>query len=583
MNNLERLRPSQRLPHPRNVTIEFARFMQANGEIPDNMSMEDRMLIGELLDADRMDEDRVQVVTIPTPARPTAEDLFPGYLRPNKRLHWGLGGNNPESLGSHYNKVDFQRALYSDGVDPRAIHACQSNAQLASLWLRRRDDLHSNEPRSQVVERETAGATAVGDAGDAQDATVHPNASAVTNGAMEAVTKDNEFINMATGYAEQYNVSGSKIQSPTMSPQSFFISLDSETQTSKAPENRRSSAKEKTVRGNGKKKPEQNYPERNLRIALAARVERFPLSLPGNNKGRPLTMQRKIEYTKNGQKAVPSWSTYKAKYNRHMAAQLLKDYNVLPLDIDLMTNAEVFQRLVVERDLIHAQNIPLQVIWTNEYLQAYVADLEAKGLIPPLAPTPTFAPTPTIQLRPPISDPQSADSVLEDLSRKELRKNHSRDQTLPYLQPPCLPGASSWAVQSGRTLVKAGTTLNDDETQMFGHVEHQQDDTQQPVLLRTEDIFDFETLKQQQWWQTPFQEQNVPQDLSTCTFNPHDSLNDFHAVAHPEISLKDSVERATSSAHGENVEPFYEQPPLPLVDTNVEDHITIDPRLLGPM
>jgi hypothetical protein len=68
-----------------------------------------------------------------------------------------------------------------------------------------------------------------------------------------------------------------------------------------------------------------------------------------------------------------------------MVTQLLKDYNVLPPNSAKMANDALCQHLVSEREKLYANNIPLQDAWTNDRLEEYVADQEARGLIPPAA------------------------------------------------------------------------------------------------------------------------------------------------------------------------------------------------------
>ena len=372
--------------------------MRDNGGIPENMSVEGRTLIQDLLDLDRDNEEGAQMVSPSAPVPLTPETLFPGKLRPNKRLHWGLRASNPESLGAHYNKVDFQRQLCEDKVDPAAIRACENNTQLATLWLKQRDDFHSNKTDSTTPGEPTI------DGAEQRVILRIPNPPGIDSYQSSSDTSGGGKQRMKVRKNERPPVS---VKSPTR---------------------------------NSKKKPELNDPEKNRRIALAARVGRYPLCLPGTNNDRPLTMDRKIEHTKEGEKAVPLWSTYKAKYNRNMAIQLLKDYDVLPPDIESMKNAAVFQRFVVERDLIHERKIPLHEVWTNERLEAYVADQEAKGLIPALTTAPAFALHPEIQTQLQSNDLTHTELISGTPRRKRLKEGKDSYGGSPLSMSPHLSG-----------------------------------------------------------------------------------------------------------------------------------------------
>lgn len=380
--NLWRRGQPKKLPPPRNVTISFAKRMMDNGGVPKGTSTEAQTIIHQLLEVDRNRNHpssapqpeaapRPEVALLGAHGRPCAKKIFPGKKPKGKQLLWTFSGTNPTSQAGHFRKVQFQRMLYDDGVDANTIKACKNNIELATLWQKHRDAAHPLEADELAVEN---GRTAA-----VQDLVINfdaPDANTAFGDTEdpEALPETLNPVNMAA--------------QDDMQPQGYSTALPY-TNGSLTAANSHAYPVFQPVATTGPSLPRKatikpaNHkdPEMARRIALAARVGRFPLSLPGNNHGRPLTMRRTIQ----GGVSKPIWDTYRAKYNKAMVTQLLKDYNVLPPNAAKMANDALCQHLVSEREKLYANNIPLQDAWTNDRLEEYVADQEARGLIPPAA------------------------------------------------------------------------------------------------------------------------------------------------------------------------------------------------------
>ncbi|KAF2451671.1 hypothetical protein P171DRAFT_478704 [Karstenula rhodostoma CBS 690.94] len=395
-----------------NVTIGFARHMQERGHDIHTLPLQQRLIIQELLEADRKHKEKgateaaqTAVAKLPK-VRPRAVDVFPGVIPPKKRvLHWGVK-ENFVGMKNHFNGLQFRRALYDDGVDIEGLEAMKA-AALVSMWMQRRDELHSRRALKADIEEVGDGASNVLLEGTEGMPAVPGNVQ------MGAPTREGPVdgpFSMAAMYSSQkpkavYEAanaehhSGASTPNPTLgdtriltanvpsslaTTQGFgqigaslshttFPNAVGNTTVLLTTNTTSSTQAVRANNGRGRKKNGQNDAEKARREALAARVGRYPLSLVGNNKGEPLSMNLKL-----------SAFTIKQKYNKNMTTQLLKDYDILPTDPrDLTPHEKLAEHLVKEREKLFKSGAKLQEPWTHTRLEEYVAAQEAKGAIGP--------------------------------------------------------------------------------------------------------------------------------------------------------------------------------------------------------
>ncbi|KAL5432637.1 hypothetical protein PMIN06_008241 [Paraphaeosphaeria minitans] len=387
-----------------NVTIGFARHMQEQGLDIEALPLQQRLIIQEMLGTDRKIKEKEASEAAEAAAakfpkvRPHAVDVFSGIIPPKKRpLHWGRK-EHFSGMKNHFNSLQFRRALYEDGVDDVEGLKAMSTDALVTMWMQRRVELHSGLGYSQhagteesieggyktlvggtenVLQVPTAEEPAHGPISmaaiysyqESQAAYEFPDAGLPTrpsaptfgNGIPTADTGIPIPLATSSGNRQiEENFTNTTVLNPFVSPKPI-LSTDPTAMAEAIP----------AKHGRGRRKHKEPDPEKARREAVAARVDRYPLSIPGNNKGEPLSMNLKM-----------SAFTIKQKYNLKMTKQLLEDYGILPTDPkDLSPHEKLAEHLVKEREKLIKSGAKLQEPWTHDRLEAYVAAQEAKGAI----------------------------------------------------------------------------------------------------------------------------------------------------------------------------------------------------------
>lgn len=329
--------------------------MLESEQVKDNMSLELRMCIKDLACYDPKPinynaTDGVGMAATDSSVRLPAVEVFPGRVSAKqKQLHWGREGNNPKSMGSHFAAHQFQRMLYDEGEDPEKLKAL-SNTQLAALWQQHRDRRHTAETFNWNAEG--------GDpARDAESFYHHDEIVMQTSTVMPAPET------AARSPTSQPHLN---IRTTTTVPSGNITTIANATcqsmnDTTRPPSGGGQPKRQSTKTG-------KNQAERERITNLAARVGRYPLSLPGSDNGKVLSMQRDLK-----------GSTIAGKYNHGMIMQLLQDYGLVTPHAASMLNGPLAEYLVEQREILLKNNAVLQDPWTTERLEAYVADQEANS------------------------------------------------------------------------------------------------------------------------------------------------------------------------------------------------------------
>ncbi|KAF1966002.1 hypothetical protein BU23DRAFT_603803 [Bimuria novae-zelandiae CBS 107.79] len=428
--DLHRFRPTKKIRSYQNITIAFARdIIEQYGCVPDDYSREATAEIYRLLAADdaaRQAAARSAPEAGPAArlVRPTAVEAFPGNIPPRQRpLHWGRTSDKPKSLAAHYVKVQFQRALYDDGVTVDEILAYRNNVELAEVWILQRDAFHNRSPLDfhldQIGDQKDYSSDQDDDSSDEDDDPSDYDDAPSNHQKDDSSDSDDDSRDQTPGQVASHLPAAEALSPPAApvpvaAPTPAPARAPTATAAASAPaatpahppptpitvqflepgkvagqsRKEKIGKDEKTSKKQAKdtpkatpastavsKKAGQNKEEKNRLIALAARVGRFPLTLPGNDGGRTLSLQKN-----------QAASTLAKKYNNGMLVQLLKDYNLpttATADEGKGVNQKLAERLVQLRELLRAQKATFQDEWTTERLETYVADQEAKGLIPP--------------------------------------------------------------------------------------------------------------------------------------------------------------------------------------------------------
>ncbi|KAL5387102.1 hypothetical protein DPSP01_003712 [Paraphaeosphaeria sporulosa] len=384
-----------------NVTIGFARHMEEQGHDIEALPLQQRLTIQELLAADRQLEEKEAIQAAEAAAaklpkaRPQAGEVFPGIIPPKKRpLHWG---RKEHFLGmkNHFNSLQFRRALYEDGVDDVEGLKSMSTDALVKMWMHRRDQLHSTRGSFQdsgtEEAREGVSDVIAGESENPLEATTaeEPAHGPISMAALYSFQEPQvsfEFANAGFPTLPSALTLGNKIPTANTSNPTSLVTGPGLDQVEKPSRNDTvlnangapiallttdTTAMGQAVRakhGRGRRKNNEPDPEKVRREAIAARVGRYPLSIPGNNKGEPLSMSLKM-----------SAFTIKQKYNINMTKQLLEESGILPTDPnDLSPHEKLAGHLVKERESLIKSGAQLQEPWTHDRLQAYVAAQEAK-------------------------------------------------------------------------------------------------------------------------------------------------------------------------------------------------------------
>lgn len=383
-----------------NVTIGFALHMRNQGHDIQALPLQQRLIIKELLEADRKLKEKeaneaAQVAAANLPkVRPGAEEAFPGVISLKKRrLHWGIKESSV-GMKNHFNGLQFRRALYEDGVDDiEGLEAMKTTA-LVGMWMQRRDELHSGRGTSHQEAEYVASSSLVEGTENVLEASTaeEPAHGPISMAAMfssQVPDASHEATNTrlvpetsapVSGLGKDSIPTADTEVSPTLTTTQAFgqigVNLIPTTTTLLSTDTAGLAQAIPTKESRVHRKNSDSNREKVRREALAIRVGRYPLSLPGNNKGQPLSMNLNI-----------SAFTIKQKYNVSMTTQLLKDYNVLPTDPeDLKPHEKLAERLVREREKLMKSGAKLQEPWTHQLLEAFVAAQEANGHISPATP-----------------------------------------------------------------------------------------------------------------------------------------------------------------------------------------------------
>jgi hypothetical protein len=364
----------------RNVTTAFARDIQEHGDIA-ALPSTPRGILQELLEMDQKLKEATSHgdsrLDAPKVRRP-AEEVFPGKIPLKKEVpHFG-SNKNATSANNAFSKLQLQRALYEDGNDD--IDGLQAMGKLAllSMWMQRRDEVRSAQGAGQRAYKEA-----------------HDGAMVLVEGTEDAAAVSGT-VHAGVPAAQEYDDGPTSLAATYLpqEPQAWDGSINAETPAGAlAPESANTIRHEAAVptaddvapahaaptkTGRGCKKNGENDPEVARRIALAARVDRYPLSLPGHNENKPLSMHLNL-----------SASTIGQKFNMKMTTQLLKDYGLLPTDPKVLkSRLDLANHLFKEREKLIKDGVKLQEPWSTARLEAYVAAQEAAGAIPPAGAVP---------------------------------------------------------------------------------------------------------------------------------------------------------------------------------------------------
>lgn len=470
-------RPRYRMSAP-SMRISTARHLVEQGYDVTSTSFPHRHLVAEALAAGERHEQEERIASQPVaapaapvspasasanPVRPSAEEAFPGELPADKKaLHWDRK-ERVEGMVGHYNKLQFKRELYKDGFEIADLEN-KSSIELANMWTQRRDErdteladavlgeepaMSENTPEiheGAITEEplleaanvnvdsglrpQTSGPTS---AADHEDATAPmdpnfpvPSASQPANN-NPLPGNSNQVVDHA---APATNASASAMGVAT-------TNTATSTGQTNAPKTGAAKTKATAKKEVGKNKKTGVNAEETKRLkTLAARVGRYPLSLPGNNKGQALRMQA-------------DWSvkTIKQKYNRHQMIQLLTDYNALPKEWENCDGTELAEAIEAHRRQLAENDAQLQDAWDTRRLEQYVAAQEAIGAIPPAPPTSRAAPASgnVVQLPPSQQLPQSQQLPHSQLPKRKTRnktttrskkRSHEEDLSEVFIQQP---------------------------------------------------------------------------------------------------------------------------------------------------
>ncbi|KAL1593244.1 hypothetical protein SLS60_010852 [Paraconiothyrium brasiliense] len=323
-------------PNSFNLTIGVARDMvYRQGLDIWALSHPQRVVIKKLLDADEWHKKQAEqqatqsaeatAASSTPPPRQRAEDVFPGQIPVGKKtLQWDRN-EKAEGMAGHYNKLQFQRPLYDEGFEVADLQD-KTNLELAKMWHEYRDEhypLQGIDQQGDDAEDDDEASNVLDEPGDS------PKGDEATTGApisMAAMYSPQES-GALDGHINTDVVSESSTRD-LKNPSSTIRTTASDpvpTQTTNnstlpnhpaaAPVDGKSalqSVPQTSTRGNGKG---QHAQETTRRVALAARVDRYPLQLQGNNNGMAFSMDLDL-----------AAFTIKSKYNRNMTQQLLKDY-----------------------------------------------------------------------------------------------------------------------------------------------------------------------------------------------------------------------------------------------------------------
>lgn len=388
-----------------NLTIGFARNLEALGTNISTLPAYQQLIIQGLLDNGRKLEEEdeeeeaagviaaapvqlpvavpaqvsvaapTQVPTAATPHAPAvrrqAEDVFPGTI-PNKKkkLHWG-NGEQASSLKNHFSRLQFRRALYEDGVDDAEGLKAMSTDDLVTMWMKHRADKEESEVASMATPVENG----VADSGTpaAEEPALGPISMASMYSSHEAEASHGLPVNSRASMTPSEDLglqingqpTPATVLGTTQTGAHLHYSATSNatgyTTGRPAPNTTQTSPVKNKPKGRKKGVPPD--PEKAIREALGARVGRYPLSIPGNNKGEPLSMHLNMEA-----------KTIMQKYGKPMVEQLLKDYDALPTKN--LPRKELAKKLVEKREEIRKSGKRFQRPWTHERLQAYVDEQE---------------------------------------------------------------------------------------------------------------------------------------------------------------------------------------------------------------
>ncbi|KAJ4351543.1 uncharacterized protein N0V89_006886 [Didymosphaeria variabile] len=405
-----------------NVTIPFAQDLVGRcGYDIQQLPLPQRAVIEELLAAgERQEKQAEQAAAQSTeataassnpPPRQRAKHVFPGEIPVGKKpLNWGRN-EKAEGMAGHYTKLQFQRPLYDEGFEVADLRD-KSNLELAKMWHKYRDEhyplqgIGQQEDDAEDDDEASNVLDGLGDSFKGAEAQSQAEATTGTPISMAAMYSPQE-----SGSLEGHINAGSSTRDLTDSSGTIRTTASDlvPTQTndnSTLPKPLRQtvgplgtisnhpvaatvtgkpaalqSVPQTSTRGSGKG---QHAQETARRVALAARVDRYPLHLQGNNNHTPFSMDLDL---------APF--TIKSKYNRNMTEQLLKDYGLLPASHlkQYKTHLQLAQYLVDRRDELVENGATLQEPWTNDRLEQYVADQEAQGSILPASSLPGAGPT----------------------------------------------------------------------------------------------------------------------------------------------------------------------------------------------